>query len=249
MKTTKDWERDFIPREYLKEYYQNIGRENQALLRFLTNACKCIPKNSTILEFGGGPCVYQMIVFALKAKCIHYSEFVSDNRREVVSWLKNTEDAFDWTQFTAEILKLEDSQEVSDKEIINRENLTRRKVKQVIAVDAFKDKPLGFDKKYDVLSMNFVAESITDNYDEWEKIMDRVLGLLSPKGNLIISAIRDAKSYKVGKKYFPAVSINEKMMENFFRTRGFEKIIISSVDAEQPDLHNYSGLIFVFASM
>lgn len=248
MKVTKNWIRDFNARAYLNEYYDSIGEENDALLKFLVESYKKIPANQTVLDFGGGPTVYQLIAAGKKAKEIHYSEYLENNRQEVRKWLKNDPLSFNWNPFTKRILELE-GKGTSQRDIVERENETRRKIKKILSGDICKKKPVGTKRKYDVLSMQFVAESITDSRSKWKKYLKNALNLLKPHGVLIMSALKGAECYRVGNKYFPAVSINESDIRNLLLKNGFDRknTIIDSVLAERPKEQKYQGLMFVLA--
>jgi hypothetical protein len=52
--------------------------------------------NIEVLDVGGGPTVYQHIAMSLQAGNITHSEFLEQNRKEVMSWLNNEEGAYNW---------------------------------------------------------------------------------------------------------------------------------------------------------
>lgn len=245
---TKKWEEDFNNRIYLEEYYSHIGSENEALLEFLANSYKKIPQNKIILDFGGGPTIYQLIAAASRTKEIHYSDFLENNRKEIKKWIKNNPESFNWSNFTRRILELEGNKNISEKDILDRENETKNKIKKIISCDAKKDNPIELNKKYDVISVQFVAESITDSRKEWEKYMKNILNILKPGGFLIMSTIKGAQCYKVGNKYFPSVNIDEDDVKKLLIKNNFDhlNIQITNTYAEHSKSQKYQGLIFVF---
>jgi len=54
---TKDW-REFDPIAYLNEYYDDLGEENLAILRFYVEVFHDLAPKSTMLDFGSGPTIY-----------------------------------------------------------------------------------------------------------------------------------------------------------------------------------------------
>lgn len=75
--------------------------ENIAVLDFQKAIAKRLlleyPQNTlNILDVGGGPTIYQHIAISLQADNITHSEFLEKNRKEVIAWLNNEEDAYNW---------------------------------------------------------------------------------------------------------------------------------------------------------
>ena len=52
-----------------------------------------------VLDVGGGPTVYQHIAMSLNAGEITHSEFLEQNRREALKWLRHGDDAYDWSSY------------------------------------------------------------------------------------------------------------------------------------------------------
>src|SRR5262245_17716555 len=83
---TQDAFKPFDPKAYLREYYSCLGEENRALLRFLNQAYIRIFSEidtARVLEFGGGPTIYQLISAAQHAVSIDFSDYLDDNLHEV----------------------------------------------------------------------------------------------------------------------------------------------------------------------
>lgn len=246
----------FNPKEYLATYYQKIGHENNALMKFYAEIARRLPQESTLLEFSGGPTLYSLISVAAQVQEIHFSDFLPQNLNEVSLWLKKSPEAFDWKMYVKKALIYEGIVSPNDQDISNRETIMREKITKVIKCDAFSESPLGkgYAQLYDVIDVNFVAESITRSHSEWEKIMKNILGLLKPNGFLTMTAIKGANYYSVGDKLFPAVIIDEDDISAFLLKSGFkeENIYIQTIKAEQieetkNDFVGYTGMAFVFA--
>lgn len=245
MMTTKDFSK-FSPSDYLKEYYCEIGRENKSLLKFFHEVYTGIGHKNTLLEIGGGPTIYQLISASSKVTKIIFSEFLKANREEIKKWMEKDSEAFNWDRYFEFVLKLENKK-------INKENLEkiknrlRNKIKEIIRCDVYQKNPLE-PKKYknfDIISVNFVPESITDNEKEFILIMKNISSLLRTKGILVMTLLKGAKFYKVGKLKFPGFSVDERYIKKILSKLGYQNISIQSVDAE----HNqgYEGLIFLTA--
>jgi len=236
----------FNPSDYLNEYYTSIGDENSALLRFFYKTYKKISPKNSLLEFGGGPTIYQLISASSKVKKIVFSEYVKANREAVKKWMNNKSNAFNWDNYFKFVLKLE-------KKKINKANLEqikqrlREKTKDVVKCDAYKKSPLS-PKKYplfDIVSVCFVPESATDNEETYKLFMKNISGLLKNKGVLVMVLLKNAKFYQVGKTKFPAYPVDEEYVKSVLENLGFCDIKTESIEAEHEQ--GYEGMIFLTA--
>lgn len=246
----------FLPKHYLSEYYFCVGFENRSLLEFFVEAYSDIPTNFQLLEFGGGPTIYQLITASKHAKEIHFSDHLDTNLTEIKLWKENKQKVFDWNNFFREALALEGEKNVNDIKIKKREEILRKKITKFLHCDAFQANPLGEDnaKRYDVVSVNFVAESITDNHKTWKEILKNICSLIKPRGYLIMTALKGANYWHVGDKLFPAVELTEKHISTALRELGFKEdlLLMRSVKAEYlkekgKSSQGYEGMIFLRA--
>lgn len=239
------WEK-FHSDDYLGEYYDHIGRENEKLLEFLTAAYRLMPSGLAMLDVGTGPTIYQLIAASGKVSSISCGEFLGQNLRKVHAWVQSLPESFDWSLFTERILLLEGEKATSAK-IAERELLTRKKIIDIFQLDLKRPVDKRLVCAYDLLSVQFVPESITSSIDEYSKCLRSISSMLKPRGFLLMSAIKSAKSYKVGKDFFPAVSLNETTLNAHLVEAGFleEPILSTSVNAENQGSQKYAGLMFL----
>lgn len=245
----------FEPKHYLKTYYSAIGSENYGLLDFFSKAFQDIKKDSVMLEFGGGPTVYQLISAAPKVKTIHFADYLDKNLDEVRLWKSNVKGAFNWDKFIKKALLLEGNKTVTKKQVISRKELARKKITRLLHCDAFKTDPMGqkYRNYYDIVNINFVTESITDKKEIWEKLVMNVCSMLKKGGIFIMTAIKEAEYYHVGKRKFPAANITEDDIIELLTKLKFEEtnFILDSISAEIEEgvigYTGYKGIIFLKA--
>ncbi len=235
----------------MQEYYSHIGTENRALLHFLDEAYARIFTEisaARMLEFGGGPTIYQLISAAKYAVSIDFSEYLGANLNEIQLWLRNAHGQFCWDSFIRYVLYCEGAHLHPDA-VAQRGQLIRRKIERLLYCDAKNPDPLGseFQSPYDIVSVNFVLESITTEMAEWNVFLDHIAPFVRPQGYLLMCAIMGASYYRVGQLYFPAVPISPEIVETKLRQQRFSIILTHSIEAEHPDTQGYDGIFMVLA--
>lgn len=246
---------NFHPKHYLDTYYSKIGSENEALLDFFAKSFQDIKENSLMLEFGGGPTIYQLISAAPKVRAIHFADHLNKNLNEVKLWKENAVKAFKWKKFFKKALFLEGNKKVSKKMISLREKIVRKKITKFLYCDAFNSDPLGkkYRNQYDIVCVNFVAESITSSREIWKTVISNICSLLKKDGTLIMTAIKEADYYHVGKRTFPATRITEEDILNvltdlvFEETSFFSYSVPAEIEEEFVGYTGYKGIIFLKA--
>jgi nicotinamide N-methyltransferase len=244
---TQNWAK-FDPRDYLQEYYADVGPENFALLRFAVKAFHAIPSNGVLLDFGAGPTVYSLIAAASRVEEIHFCDYLDVNLDEVRQWLQDEPSAFNWREFVKATLELESTGHHDTQAILQRETLIRKRVTQVFKCDANNFPPINEAQVYDTIITNFCAEAAADNWVQWRKCLHNIVSLLKPNGFLLLSAVKGATCYSVGERLFPVVSIRETDLTQALTEEDFnaQSIVIESIPADRPSRH-YEGLIMVLA--
>lgn len=245
----------FSPEEYLKEYYSHMSKEEIDLLEFFIYAYSFLPKNSLILELGGGPTIYQLITASTYAREIYFAEYLDINLKEIKKWLSNAKDAFNWDLYFKKALQLEGSKSDS-KNINKRKYLLRHKITRLIYCNVFNKDPLGENNKqvFDIVSVNFVPESISKNKIEWKNAIKNICSLIRPGGFLVMTALGSARYWHAGKKKFPAANIDENDIKAVLIELGFEKNMIKiktnpaeTIDDKGKGAQGFDGVICVLA--
>ncbi len=254
MNQTADIFTEFKPRDYLNYYYKRIDEENQALLEFFAEAYKDVPQNSKMMEFSGGPTIYQIITAANHVEQVDFSDYLQANLNEIKLWKSSDPSAFNWDRFIKEALKIE-GLPASGKDIKNREHLVRKKINKLILGDAFMTDPCGpeYRNYYDVLGVSFVPEGITDSKDIWQSAISNIASLLKPGGLLAMAAILEAKFWMSGPQVLPAVYLKEENFRKIFPKLGLSIQKLTTIpseilDPKDPGYTGYKGMVFIKAT-
>lgn len=249
----------FDPKDYLKEYYLELDKENRGLLKFFARAYEEMDSEAAMhsglnfLEFGGGPTIYQLISASKKTATITFADYLKGNLDEVSLWKRDSKKAFNWDPYFYEVLRLEKMSDITENDIEARKGLLRKKMTHFLLCDAFEENPLGEEYKstFDVVSSNFVADSITTKWETWEQLIKNTTSLLKPNGTLILTSLKEAEFYLIGDRQFPAVYLTEDHVLDSLRRLGFQNYFMKSIAAEteeQKRYRGYNGLILIKAS-
>lgn len=244
----------FKPRDYLDYYYNRIEDENEKLLQFFYKAFKDLKPNTKMLEFGGGPTIYQLISAAGRVKSIDFSDYLESNLDEVRQWLNNEPGQFAWREFFKRVLEIEGVKAPTKEQIAEREAMLKRKLNQLIKCNAFEADPLGpkYRGYYDVVAVNFVPEGITDSKKIWEEAISHIVSMLKPGGLLEMAAITGATYWMSGVQKLPAVYVSEQDLKTLLVRLGLKITYTHTIPAEvldetSPDYTGYTGMIFLTA--
>jgi hypothetical protein len=246
----------FNPHGYLSEYYSDIGTENEALMKFFADVYQGFADDSLrIIEIGGGPTLYQLISATPCAKEIHFSDYLASNLDEVNNYLLGHEDAFNWDSFVLRALELESGQAPSQAAVDQRKLAIRKKITRTFPCNVFTLPPIDEgSSSYDVVSTNFVAESVTSKYVQWRAALGNITSLLKPDGLLIMSGLLEANYWIIGSRRFPATNLNEKIVNETLIDLGFKIKDFRIIDSEsehdvndKEEYQGYKGMFFVEA--
>jgi hypothetical protein len=198
---------DWVPREYLADYYRVVEPDERETIAFFTDAMKAAPTGEAVLVFGTGPTLHHVFLAAPKASEIHLADYLPANLEEIERWRTRDPAAHDWRAFVRYTLECEGLAAPTDEEITRREELTRSKVTRLLEVDA--RRPVTLGQRYATVISAYCADSATDDRATWETLMANITGLVRPGGLFLTAALRRCRSYLVGDKRFPSANVDE----------------------------------------
>jgi hypothetical protein len=205
------FETDWVPSEYLADYYSVVEPEERQTIDFFVEAMAESEPNEAVLFYGVGPALHHVFLAADNASEIHLGDYLPANLREIERWIEHHTEAHDWRPFVRYTLECEGLATPSEEKITQREEVTRTKITRLLEVDLRRPDPLGeLDRPlYGTVISAYCADSATDDRHTWETYMKRIVGLVRPGGTLITAALRRSHGYVVGGKTFPSANIDE----------------------------------------
>ena len=240
----------FDPKQYLDEYYTQLGPENRELLNFNHLAYLCIfseLRTARMLELGGGPTIYQLISAARYPIAIDFSDYLDANLNELRIWLEDRPGQFRWEPFIRYVLEREGTPACGCA-LEQRAREIRRKVRRLLHCDARRAAPLGEGAaQYDIVSINFVLEAVAHDVVEWDRLLDHVQPLIKPGGYLLMGVVTGAEHYRVGRTFFPTIPLSCDYVVRKLRRRRLAPVLHHFVPAERQDEQGYQGLFMILA--
>lgn len=245
LKKTFDYSK-FDPHCYVAEYYSCIGEENKFLLNFYHSVYKNMKRGVKILEFGGGPTIYQLLSASEKAAEIVFADYLECNRREVALWLNGDPKAINWDNYIEFVAKLSGENDISSEKF--REKVSQ-KVTRIIECDAHLPDILRdiSNLKFDVISTGFCLDCISQSEAEFSKSLKKLAAFLNNGGTLLLTSLLEAESYKIGDISFRAFPISEENLNRILTEIGFKINRCEITNAERSQ--GYKGIIAIEATL
>ncbi|MEV4623496.1 guanitoxin biosynthesis pre-guanitoxin forming N-methyltransferase GntF [Asanoa sp. NPDC049573] len=230
---------DWVPRRYLADYYSVVEPDEIATIAFLVASLRSASRDEPILFFGVGPTMHHVFAAAEIASEIHLGDYLPANLDEIRRWIDRAPGAHDWRPFVSFTLKCEGIAEPSDDEVSFREDLTRKKITQLIRVDAMRPRPIA--GQYATVISPYCADSATGDLVTWRRLMRNITGLVRPGGLFVTAALHRCSFYLVGGRRFPSANVSESDVREILR-RDFDPVV-EVCPTGQDDSHGYAAVI------
>jgi len=234
------FETDWVPREYLTDYYSEVEPDEVETIAFFVDAMRQADRDEPVLYFGVGPTLHHVFLAADRASEIHLADYLPANLREIERWLSREPDAHDWSAFVRYTLEREGARTPSDVDVAAREQRTREKITRLLTADARDPEPL--PQRYSTVISAYCADSATGDRATWETYMRHISGLVQPGGLFVTAALRRSTGYVVGGRTFPSANVDETDLEAVL-ARDFDDVTVSTRALAEHESQGYSGIV------
>ncbi len=231
---------------YLNDYYMDVEADEKAALKFQSEFFRSTTFRSPMLEFGTGPTVFRSILASSYISEINMADFLPSNLDAIREWLNKGKKSHNWNNLTRYILRCEGNNKPSREDIQVREDNTRKKITKLLIGDAYLKDPLGkqYRGHYPLVVSGFCADSATKDKKTWSLFMRNIASLVAPEGYFFTAALKNAKYYKVGNKYFPSANIDEDDLYEILKLDFHPKSI--NIKVRSVSEHSYQGYDAIF---
>lgn len=154
----------------------------------------------SLLEFGGGPALSNLISAAKVANDITFADYTDSNRVAVNSWIMGDPCAHNWSSMIRYVVN--DLEKDFDKHaVLTRSQEMRRKIQPAVPCD-ITQYPIVSGAPYDVVSTSFCIEECSSSLQEYQDNIAKLSDILTPKGYLHMAGNFHESFYIVGKHTF-----------------------------------------------
>jgi SAM-dependent methyltransferase len=241
-KAAASFEREWMPREYLADYYRTVEPDELETIAYFVDAMREARAGEPILVFGVGPTLHHVFLAAEKASELHLADYLPANLEEIQRWIERDPTAHDWRPFVRYTLQCEGIADPTDAQVLAREELTRSKITRLLQADARDAAPV--PEAYETVISAYCADSATADRAEWELLMRNICGLVRPGGLFLTAALRRARFYTVGENRFPSANIDEHDLRAALAPAfGFLDVAVEARALAAPPEHGYEGIV------
>lgn len=201
---------DWVPRDYLGEYYREVQEDEQNTIRYFAEQIRAAPEGP-VLCFGCGPTLHHVFAAVPRMTELYLADYLPQNLEEIEHWRRQEPGAHDWTPFVRHTLQCEAGLEPDAAAIRERMTALRGKIAGLVHADASLADPLGseFRGRFALVLSPYCAEAATEDKASWVRYCRNIATLVRPGGMFLTAAVRRCDHYKAGDRSFPATSIDE----------------------------------------
>jgi hypothetical protein len=198
---------DFHADEYFKINFATVLPEDAEIIghasKFLIAACEAPGRFKTAVDVGAGTNLYPGLLMLPWAEHIVFAEYAPDNIRWLNENLADGSGEWRWQPFWELVADQPCYQDVKQP----RSRLAA--AHEVRALSIF-DLPA---RAWDLGSMFFVADSMTEDPEEFEDAVRAFLGSLVPGAPFVMAFMEGSSGYEVGGVWFPSVRVTPESLD------------------------------------
>ncbi|MEU3841091.1 class I SAM-dependent methyltransferase [Streptomyces sp. NPDC028635] len=231
-----EWDR-WPVRDYLSENYRELHPSDAAVIAHHAAYYGTLARDSVerSVEFGAGPNLYPLMLAAATSRRIDAVETSAANVAYLRRQLGRGPDA-GWQPFYDLCRELLPSLPASPSRALERV--------RVVHADARALPPGGFG----LASMHFVAESVTEDFEEFTALCRVFARSVAPGGHLVAAFMENMPTYRIGRaSRWPGCPVDADVVREVF-TPWTERLAVTRIDAD-PTLPDYgdSGMVLLTA--
>ncbi|MFF3844346.1 SCO2525 family SAM-dependent methyltransferase [Streptomyces sp. NPDC002328] len=235
---------DFDPDEYIKHNYLEIQAVDEEILsrvrdHFSDHFRASTDRGGSGIDVGAGPNLYPALAMLPWCDSITLLERSAQNLDYLRSQVDLRGDGFDahWDQFW-EVLRKEEAYATLDE-------VRKRRLGE--AVGAPEPGSLfdlcGSDRRWDLGTMFFVAESITTDLAEFRRGVGCFMHVLNPGAPFATAFMEGSEGYHVGSQEFPALAVDVKEVRTLLSGYADDVSIHRMANPQQLVRDGYTGMI------
>ena len=251
----EDYHNKFDPKAYLNYY---SGTDDHVEYREFSLRCfhefwsKMAKRNVRVLDFGGGPAIFDLISAAPYAEEIIFAEYSEENRKEAAAWRDRSPDAHDWSPYFKFVLQRLEGK--GSEEALIREAELREKITHILPCDIALEDPVKWPStwtsqlgSFDVVTTSLCLEAAVKSETEYRDAIAKLKKYLKPGGFLVMFSVIGETFYYVGKEKFYCLFLSENQIQEILCQEGFGGVDMRSTPMDPNEFCDAEKVYFVSA--
>ena len=233
---------DFSPDEYFKYNYSDMRDDDRQIVEIVRNffvkalSDSDLPPNARGIDVGTGSNLYPALTMLPFCESVTLYEHSAAN----VAWLERQHaekwPSWDeaWESFWTVLSEKKEYRRIRQPKSALDKRLRIRKG------DVLK---LPIEERWDMGTMFFVAESITDRRNEFLEALDHFFAMLKPNAPFAMAFMEHSEGYHVGNQDYPATDIGRDEVKKCLRIRANDVQTVHLPPGNKPLRDKYTGMI------
>ena len=192
-----DWD-SFDCNAYVDANYSTISNPDRVILQHLVEIHRRLPSGGNMIEIGAGPNLYPLLAASAYRSSIHVTDVSSSNLLYLQRHIAFGKAIAPWDRWISLIQTLDPKFDNLDSWLKRLDQLCTFELRSIFDLHA---------GVYDIASMHFVAESMTNDYQEFVRACESAIQCITEDGILVASFMLSSEGYLTGNVEFPAVPI------------------------------------------
>lgn len=231
-----DWDQWPVA-QYIAENYATVHPADAAIIEHHSSYYRTLPPDSLSrsLELGAGPNLYTLMLAAASSRRIDALEPSAANRAYLQDQIRRGPDE-NWHHFYSRCRKRNPSLPPSPADALARVRVVEGGASSVRA------------GRYDLASMHFVAEGVTEDVDEFVGFCGRFVTAVRPHGHLVAAFMENMGSYALGTgPRWPAHPVDVDLLREVFEPQT-DDLALERIGPD-PSLpaYGYTGMVLLTA--
>lgn len=237
------WNR-FSPEDYWQRNYHELQAEDQEIIRrvsqFFLAAFRDRPRARRGIDVGSGTNLYPALLMLPWTDQILLTDFSESNVRWLRSQLADDDAAWTWQPFWDELRAAERYNEIADPRkhlqvaCLSKPGYASIEQRSVFSLPT---------ARWDLGTMFFVAEGITEDRGEFHAALTRFTRALKPGAPFATAFMAGSHGYQVADTDFPALSITPDDVRDRFTELGVDDLSVELLLTEHRVRDGYQGMI------
>jgi hypothetical protein len=237
------WKR-FSSYEYWRRNYWELQPEDQEILAlvsgFFTRAFAGRSPARGGIDVGSGTNLYPALLMLPWTKQILLTDFSLSNVRWLRHQLADDGRGWKWRPFWHELQRAEGYRQVGEPRKQLREACASERGYAGIERCSVFDLP---EARWELGTMFFVAESITEDPEEFRAAIARFVGALRPGAPFAAAFMAGSRGYPVARTRFPALPIDQDDVRLLFTELGASQLSVDLLQTTHRVRDGYEGMI------